>query len=99
MNPDTVARYRCVECGAVMEEACKEPLYECGECFTLFVRENSADGVSNRCLYCDKFARKLSDTSCPECKEGELERVELYACGICGRLYDDRNQAEECCDN
>jgi predicted RNA-binding Zn-ribbon protein involved in translation (DUF1610 family) len=97
MNPIQVEGFQCTECGAVMEEENREPLYECSECGTVFNRNNSADGASHRCPDCNKFAAKLSDSSCPECEEGELECAELFICENCGTLFADEKEAEECC--
>lgn len=44
-------------------------LYECGECGTVFDRENSADGNSQKCPDCNKLAAKLTAHGCPDCQE------------------------------
>lgn len=80
-RPDDYAvAYRCSDCdGEYSEEDADQgqgPLYECGECGTRFTRDDSADGNSNRCPDCNRFAAKVADLACPECGGGELEPAE-----------------------
>jgi DNA-directed RNA polymerase subunit RPC12/RpoP len=58
-------------------------LYECGGCGTTFVRSGSADGGSNRCPDCNKFAAKIADYGCDQCESGEVERVDGFVCPNC----------------
>lgn len=62
----------CPGCDEVIEEPVT--LYECGECGTIFSRENSADGNSHKCPDCQKFAGKLTTHGCSDCDE-ECEEV------------------------
>jgi predicted RNA-binding Zn-ribbon protein involved in translation (DUF1610 family) len=64
--------YSCTGCEDVIAEPV--PLYECGECGTIFSRDGSADGSSHRCPDCNKFAAKLTEHGCPDCEE-ECEEV------------------------
>lgn len=51
------------------------PLYECGDCGHIFSRR---DTDSHQCPECNKFAQKISDYSCPEGCEEEMESVLAY---------------------
>lgn len=66
----------CPTCDKVVaeEEVSDVPRYECGDCGDSFSRDDSADGNSNHCPSCNKFAASAeTDTRyCGEC-EGELE--------------------------
>lgn len=55
----------CPECEAEIVELTK--LYECGSCGEVFGRDDSADGDSNRCPQCNKFAALSEQVQCPEC--------------------------------
>lgn len=71
--------YRCESCDRIHEVAeCQDagPLYECGECGTIFNRANSAND-NHQCPDCNKFATKLTEVSCPEECSEELEEVEV----------------------
>jgi predicted RNA-binding Zn-ribbon protein involved in translation (DUF1610 family) len=57
----------CQSCEEVIEDPVT--LYECGECGTIFSRENSADGNSHKCPDCNRFAAKLTAHGCPDCEE------------------------------
>jgi len=66
----------CSECEAkFIDTSDAQPLYECSSCGSIFTEENSADGGSNRCPDCNKFAAKISDLGCPECGQGEIEEI------------------------
>jgi hypothetical protein len=74
---ETIQAFHCPDCDALVEEdSIESGLYECGECGDAFTRENSADGESNRCPNCNKFAAKIADHGCPECGTAELEETE-----------------------
>lgn len=81
--------YQCAECEAFAEDESEEKKYECGSCGTEFTRDNSADGDSNRCPDCNKFAGKLYDNTCPECEDGEQEPVECVSCPWCHEDFRD----------
>lgn len=52
----------CPGCDTV-NEGDKLALYECGDCGTTFTRDNSADGSSNRCPDCNKFAASTGNSA------------------------------------
>ena len=64
----------CSTCETVVDpgDMDDESWYECGECGDEFNRDGSADGDSNRCPSCTKFAAKSETQHCGECQE-ELE--------------------------
>lgn len=70
-----VQAWLCDDCGAVEDEFNASPLYECGNCGTIFNRENSADGDSARCPDCNKFSAKIADECCVSCEVGKVEEV------------------------
>lgn len=83
---ETVA-YWCDECERhhTQEEVTDSgPLYECGNCGTVFTRANSAND-NHQCPDCNKFGSKLADFSCPEGNEDELDEQVAYE--IEGTLY------------
>jgi DNA invertase Pin-like site-specific DNA recombinase len=84
---ETVTAFQCAECAAILlpdDTRDAGPLYECNDCAERFTRDNSADGYSNRCPFCNKFSAKAADHACPECEAGELE--ELQAVEVDGEL-------------
>lgn len=88
MEATAISVWRCNDCDTIHDSEAVEsagPLYECGDCGTTFTRDNSADGMSNRCSDCNKFAGKLTDVSCPEGCESELEELEAFE--IEGAIY------------
>lgn len=48
------------------------PVYECGDDGERYSREDSQDGVSNRCPGCGKWGTKVAAGSCPKCGHGEM---------------------------
>lgn len=71
---------KCPSCEAVFEESELQNTYNCTACGTEFTRGDSADGDSNRCPDCNKFAALSDNKACPECEdvheESEFEEVE-----------------------
>jgi DNA-directed RNA polymerase subunit RPC12/RpoP len=65
----------CETCDRVVDEGDAEPGYECGDCGTEFTRENSADGDSNQCPDCNKFASRSETPYCPDCAEQLTEHL------------------------
>lgn len=63
-------------------------LYECGECGTIFNRDNSANN-NHQCPQCNKFGSKLDAHSCPECEGAEVEEVDVIECSECGEFFAD----------
>ena len=88
--------YRCDSCDEIWDETLGEPLYECGECGTIFSRSNSADGGSHRCPQCNRFAGKLADDGCIECETGEVEEVQALECPHCKELHEPDHIPEGC---
>lgn len=72
---EPVSMMKCPDCDNFSEPGETLTLYECGNCGTVFTQDGSADGASNRCPDCNKFAAKKTDDGCPECEEGECEAV------------------------
>ena len=75
-DPPVKQVFECEDCLARLDDN-QEPvtIYECEQCSTRFTEEGSADGCSNRCPGCNKFASKFSDNGCPNCGEGELQKI------------------------
>ena len=72
---DTELYCSCCDTVVADDEVSDTPRYECGECGEVCSRDESADGDSNRCPDCHKFAG-LSDGDaayCGDC-ENELDR-------------------------
>jgi DNA-directed RNA polymerase subunit RPC12/RpoP len=65
----------CPGCGADQDDC--DALYECGDCGETFTREESADGDSNRCPSCNRFAARVG-TRC-ECGQDVLPEPEPAA--------------------
>jgi hypothetical protein len=80
---DVVHGYRCEECEEFSTDTADSPLYECGSCGTVFARDTSADGSSNRCPDCNKFGSKTADFACIECQEGEAVPTLYVVCPLC----------------
>lgn len=77
-EPEKVDGWYCPSCEKGWEDSDElEPIYECGSCGSIFNRDNSADGGSNRCPDCNKFAAKLYDHGCPDCGDIECEEGEI----------------------
>jgi DNA-directed RNA polymerase subunit RPC12/RpoP len=71
--------FSCGNCGEEFEDdEDAVPLYECGACGTQFTTNTSANG-RHQCPDCNKFGSKVTDCGCPECNEGELERINTEA--------------------
>lgn len=74
-EPDAVIEeergWWCADCEEFTGDEPDGPLYECGDCGTVFNRDNSYDGDSNRCPDCRKFSAKIADFACPNCGEAE----------------------------
>lgn len=76
----TETKYQCSECEQLWDADELVTVYECSSCGERFDRDNSADGVSNRCPGCNKFAAKDTEEGCPEdyelCEavEGEFDK-------------------------
>ena len=89
---------KCLSCDVITLEDGNEPikLYECGNCGTIFSRENSADGDSHRCPDCLKFASVLrADGGCPECQESELEdETDVWVCTDCDETFESKEDAD-----
>lgn len=73
---ETIKAYLCQDCGHLSEEANPAALYECGNCGTVFNRDNSADQDSNKCPDCNKFSSKLAEECCDSCEQGIVEEVQ-----------------------
>ncbi len=71
-NAPKVDVFECPECQELIapEDVRDDRVYECGECGT---KSTGDDG--RRCGQCNKFAAKISDTSCPEC-DGPMDDAE-----------------------
>ena len=66
--------WKCQECDEVTENVDELiTLYECGNCGTIFSKEDSYDGCSHKCPDCGKFSSKLTEEGCPECQQGVCE--------------------------
>lgn len=74
---ETTTAYKCNECEAISDTT-GPALYEC-ECGNTFNRDNG-EGQGHQCPECHKFASKLSDQSCSECEQGEVEEVQAFEC-------------------
>lgn len=63
-NAPKIIALECPECNALIrfEDVSDERVYECNNCGT-----SGAGEDAQRCEQCNKFAAKVSDTSCPEC--------------------------------
>ena len=85
-SPEDIAAYQCQSCDTIVEEPADDPIHDCRQCGNTFVRSQSADGESNRCPECNRFAAKTAHHSCPEC-EGELQEVEARQCPECNQLH------------
>ena len=90
---DFMDAYLCQSCHTITETP-DDILYECGSCGHRFKRSNAADGDSNRCPECNRFAAKVADHSCPDCDDGELEEIVAYPCPTCEYLH---QQGEDQC--
>lgn len=66
----------CPECSALIprDEVSDERVYECSTCGT-----TAAGDDGRRCDQCNKFAAKISDTSCPECDAAMDDAEEVEA--------------------
>lgn len=83
---DKTEDYWCPSCKQVVEEPDKK--YECGNCGTIFTRNNSADGCSHRCPDCNKFGSTVAENGCPDCDdETDLEEVTIITCEKCGEQF------------
>jgi hypothetical protein len=87
-------RYQCEACEAVCDEPDPIALYECGNCGTIFNRDDSADGCSHKCPDCNKFASKLGDVSCPDCGKGPVEDDTGPYCEVCDKWIEDAGVVE-----
>lgn len=80
-NAPKVKVLLCPECQELVlpENVSDERVYECNACGTT---ETGDDG--RRCEQCNKFAAKISDTSCPECGAAmdDAEKVEAQRATI-----------------
>lgn len=84
-----VSVFRCESCERTYEnEEVTEagPLYECGNCGTVFNRANSAN-ENHQCPDCNKFGSRMGDEdwSCPEGCEELPEEIEALEYG--GQVY------------
>jgi hypothetical protein len=74
---------KCPSCDATFEPSELLPCYECGDCGTVFTKDDSADGCSHTCPDCHKFAAKSEQMACPECsdttEEDQYENVQVWA--------------------
>lgn len=59
----------CSGCNEVIEDGDEVTVYECNDCGTTFIRDDSADGSSNRCPDCNKFAAKSDEVQSDCCQE------------------------------
>ena len=74
--------WACEECGEVSENMPTEPLYECGNCGTIFSKSGSADGSSHQCPDCSKFSSKIG-LACEFCESAIAEETDGYYCPDC----------------
>lgn len=74
---DVIDALQCDSCDIIIdpEEQSPEPLYDCNNCGTAFLRSSSYTGDNHQCPDCLKFASKRTDKGCPECEDGELFEV------------------------
>lgn len=88
--------YKCDSCDMLYDDdsANFEPLYECQNCGTRFIRSNSMTGDNHQCPDCAKFASKLSDNGCEDCGEGDCEETELWRCNECSELFETEEEAK-----
>jgi len=84
---EVIQAWRCEGGCDLTEESSESPLYECGDCGDSFTRDNSADGASNRCPSCNKFAARIADVGCDDCGESEAIQVDAVACE-CGTIFE-----------
>jgi len=80
-----IRAYQCQDCSAIKTEE-GGPLYECGECGTLFNRSSSANG-NHQCPNCNRFAQRIDDMSCAECEQFEIKEVWAVECDCCEELH------------
>jgi DNA-directed RNA polymerase subunit RPC12/RpoP len=89
LDIEPVEAYLCVECGALSEDTLGERLYECNECGLKYSQSNGMGKNGNVCPDCtNKFGSKVSDDTCTECQEGEIEKVEAVLCPECDELFE-----------
>ncbi len=92
---EIVSGWICTDCGFVTDTPSEEPGYECGSCGEEFTRANSADGDSNRCPQCNRFAAKRVDDVCERC-ESETQQVWVFECSRCSEFHAVAEAPEEC---
>lgn len=81
-------KYYCPSCEGFFDEVELTKIYECGSCGETFSREESHDGMSNRCPSCAKWGHIMTENVCPECQEEEeLEEVDALVCPSCGETF------------
>jgi rubredoxin len=70
--------YRCDACDELHRADDIDPddkAYECSSCGNEFLRSET-DNYDHRCPECNKFAAKMADLPCPDCKQ-EMVGVEI----------------------
>lgn len=92
-----VRGYKCSGCNTVLEDVSDQTaLYECPDCGSNFTRNNSSNGMSHNSPCCHRFGTKIADYGCDDCDQ-EFEEATLYQCTVCGELFADEAEAEQCC--
>ena len=93
----TTKVYQCDSCEHVFYDYDSySPLYECGECGTVFNRDNSFDGSGHNCPDCGKFGSRIDDVSCPECGEQCSELESWWECEECANPNADDSDQCSC---
>jgi predicted RNA-binding Zn-ribbon protein involved in translation (DUF1610 family) len=91
---------KCPSCEAAVDEDELVAVYDCGACGETFSRDNSADGDSNRCPSCNKFAGLSDQKACPDCgeasDEGDFEALEVWKSAGCVCDPDEIPSCEYC---
>lgn len=88
IDVDKFDGFKCESCEEHVDAADVEsPLYECGNCATVFTRETSANS-NHQCPECNKFGSKIAENGCPECNEGELVEFDGWTCPLCGTFFE-----------
>lgn len=71
-----------------------DTLYECGNCGDIFAK---SEVEGHKCEQCGKFASKMTDRGCTECKKEVEEDIETWLCKECGTRYNEPGEAYKCC--
>ena len=87
--------FQCISCDLILDHF-SECLYNCGSCGCTFIKEDSADGVSNRCPECKLFASKEADYACSDCELSETNPVTAFNCPTCNEYHLTVEEVNDC---